>query len=112
VDEASALRRSEQMPLVCVGESEPMAVEEQQQPPAQSTSLPTAASTAVTPAPPAQAPPIEAATDGDGESSGTAPATPPVAEAVRPVKYRHQWLQTPTHVEVRASAWYGDNTVG
>ena len=89
-----------------------MAVEEQQQPPAQGTSSPTAAPTAVTPAPPAEAPPAEAATDGDGKSSGAAPATPPVAEAVRPVKYRHQWLQTPTHVEVRVAAQPSHNTVG
>jgi len=100
VDDSSTLRHAVQMPLLCVGESEPMAVEEQQEPPAQGTSLPTTAPTAVTPAPPAQAPPTKAETNGGGKSSGTAPATPPVAEAVRPVKYRHQWLQTPTHVEV------------
>ena len=80
-----------------------MAVDEQHQPPVQAgTGAPTVAPAAAATAPPPQAPRAEASTNGDGNStaSGAAPPTPPGAEAVRPVKYRHQWLQTPTHVEV------------
>ena len=82
-----------------------MAVDGQQQSTAQpDAARPAAASPSAAPpaVPPPEAPRAEASKSSNAkpDSSGGAPATPPVAEAVRPVKYRHQWLQTPTHVEV------------
>ena len=86
-----------------------MAVDAKQQPSAQNgTGRPeTASPTATIPTPVAQAPSAEASKSGDVTSdvSGSMPATPAAAEAGRPVKYRHEWLQTPTHVEVRVQLY-------
>jgi hypothetical protein len=68
-------------------------------------SSPAAASPTGAAPPPQQAPEVPQTTGATQDArAGTGPTTPPAAEAVRAVKYRHQWLQTPTHVEVSLAA--------